>query len=104
MEVDDLTLKELGISDLEQQPLSIVYPNLEVGFKLKFGLMHLLPIFRGLVGDESNKHMKEFHIVCYNMKPFGITEKKIKLKTFPFSLVDSAKEWMYYLTLETITT
>ena len=39
---DNRTLKELATPDLDQQPLCIQYPNLEVAFELKSGLIHLL--------------------------------------------------------------
>jgi hypothetical protein len=38
------------------------------------------------------------------MKPTGVTEEQIKLRAFPFSLKDSAKDWLYYLPSESITT
>ena len=41
------TLKELATLDLDQQPLCIQYPNLEVAFELKSGLIDLLPTFHG---------------------------------------------------------
>ena len=34
----------------------------------------------------------------------GISEEQVKLRAFPFSLVDSAKEWLYYLSSGTVTT
>ncbi|KAL2232425.1 UNVERIFIED_CONTAM: hypothetical protein Sindi_1422500 [Sesamum indicum] len=44
--------------DLNQQPLCIEYPNLDVDFELKSGLIHLLPIFRGLAGlSEANRNL-----------------------------------------------
>ena len=71
--------------------------TLEVAFELKSGMIHLLPKFHGFAGKDPNKHFKEFHVVCSSMKPNGISEEQVKLRTFPFSLVDSAKEWLYYL-------
>lgn len=91
------TLKELAAPDLNQQPLCILYPDLEVDFELKSGLIHLLPKFRGLAGDDPHKHLKEFHVVCASMKPQKVTEEHIKLRAFPFSLTDLAKDWLYYL-------
>ena len=46
------TLKEHATSDLDQQPLCIQYPNLEVAFELKSGLIHLLPTFHDFAGDQ----------------------------------------------------
>ena len=43
-------------------------------------------------------------IVCSSMRPTGVTKEQIKLRAFPFSLTDSAKEWLYYLPSGTITT
>ena len=86
------TLKELATPNLDQQPLCIQYPNLEVAFELKFGLIHLLPTFHGFAGEDPNKHLKEFHVVCSSMRSTGVTEEQIKLRAFPFSLADSTRE------------
>ncbi|XP_062114663.1 uncharacterized protein LOC133825777 [Humulus lupulus] len=98
------TLKELAAPDIDQQPLCIQYAPLDVNFELKSGLIHLLPSFHGLPGEDPNNHLKEFHIVCSSMKPASVTEEQIKLRAFPFSLKDSAKEWLYYLPPGTVET
>ncbi|KAL0413444.1 UNVERIFIED_CONTAM: hypothetical protein Sradi_1546100 [Sesamum radiatum] len=94
------TIKEMTSFDLNQQPLCIEYPTLDVDFELKSGLVHLLPTFRGLAGEDPHKHLKEFHVVCSGMRPQGITEEQIKLRAFPFSLGDKAKDWLYSLPSE----
>ncbi|XP_051116119.1 uncharacterized protein LOC127241232 [Andrographis paniculata] len=38
------------------------------------------------------------------MKPPGITEKQIKLRVFPFSLKDAAKDWLFNLPARSVTT
>ena len=91
------TLRELATPNVNQQPLCIEFPNIEVAFELKSGLINLLPTFRGLAGEDPHKHLKEFHVVCSTMKPQGVTEEQIKFKVFPFSLADKAKDWIYYL-------
>ncbi|XP_062176246.1 uncharacterized protein LOC133881340 [Alnus glutinosa] len=100
------TLKKLAASDLNQQPLCITFPTLDATttFELKSGLIHLLPTFYGLTGEDPHKHLKELHVVCTSMKPTGVTEEQIKLRAFPFSLKDSAKDWLYYLPSGSITT
>ncbi|XP_062155157.1 uncharacterized protein LOC133863203 [Alnus glutinosa] len=100
------TLKELAAPDLNQQPLCITFPTLDATttFKLKSGLIHLLPTFHGLAGEDPHKHLKELHVVCTSMKPTRVTEEQIKLRAFPFSLKDSAKDWLYYLPSGSITT
>ena len=77
------TLKELAAPTLDQQPLCITYPPLEVAFELKSGMIHLLPIFHEFAREDSNKHLKKFHIVYSSMKPQGISEEQVKLREFP---------------------
>ncbi|CAH9079810.1 unnamed protein product [Cuscuta epithymum] len=99
MALETRTLRELTAPNLNQQPLCITFPTLDEGatFELKSGLIHLLPSFHGLRGEDANKHLAEFHIVCTSMKPNNVTEEQIKLRAFPFSLKDTAKDWLFYL-------
>jgi len=71
--------------------------------ELKSGLIHLLPKFHGLVGEDPHQHLKEFHIVCTTMRPSRVPEEHIKLKAFPFSLQDATKDWLYYLPPRSVT-
>ncbi|XP_027155977.1 uncharacterized protein LOC113756537 [Coffea eugenioides] len=98
------TLRELATPNVNQQPLCITFPNTEEAFELKSGLIHLLPTFRGIAGENPHKHLKEFHVVCSTMKPQGVTEDHIKLRAFPFSLADKAKDCLFYLPSGSITT
>ncbi|GJX60009.1 uncharacterized protein Tco_0291399 [Tanacetum coccineum] len=74
------TLWEMATQNINQQPLCIQYPPLTVPFELKSGLIHLLPTFHGLAGEDPHKHLKEFHVVY------------------------KAKDWLYYLPSGSITT
>ncbi|KAL3506807.1 hypothetical protein ACH5RR_032189 [Cinchona calisaya] len=38
------------------------------------------------------------------MRPIGVSEEHIKLKAFPFSLKNKAKDWLFDLSLDSITT
>ncbi|RDY08467.1 hypothetical protein CR513_07311, partial [Mucuna pruriens] len=97
VENTDRTLKELATPDVLYQPWCIQYSQLEPAqsYELKFGLIHLLPKFHGLAGEDMHKHLKEFHVVCSTMRPHGIPEDYIKMKVFPFSLDGTTKDWLY---------
>ncbi|RDX97135.1 hypothetical protein CR513_20133, partial [Mucuna pruriens] len=71
MENNDRTLKELATPNVVYQPWCIQYPQLEPAqtYELKSGLIHLLPKFHGLAGEDPHKHLKEFHVVCSTMRP-----------------------------------
>ncbi|RDX63458.1 hypothetical protein CR513_58109, partial [Mucuna pruriens] len=97
MENNDRTLKELAMPNVLYQPWYIQYPQLEPAqsYELKSRLIHLLPKFHGLEGEDLYKHPKEFHVVCSMMRPHGILEDYIKMKVFPFSLDRAIKDWLY---------
>ncbi|PIN01467.1 DNA-directed DNA polymerase [Handroanthus impetiginosus] len=101
---NERTLRELAEPDLTQQPLCIEYPQLDVPFELKSGLIHLLPTFQGLENEDPHKHLKVLHVVRSSMKPQGVTDEQIKLRAFPFSLADKAKDWLFYLSPGSVTT
>ncbi|KAK5776175.1 hypothetical protein PVK06_044134 [Gossypium arboreum] len=98
------TIRQLAAAPNEQTPLCINYPTGGTPFELKSGLIHLLPTFRGLKNENPHTHLREFHMVCSSMKPQGVPEDEIKLRAFPFSLVDTVKEWLFYLPPSSITT
>jgi len=77
------------------QPWYIQYPETKVSYELKSGLIHLLPKFHGLAGDDPHKHLKEFHVVCSTMRSHDIHEDYVKMKEFPFSQDGVAKDWLY---------
>ncbi|KAF1885895.1 hypothetical protein Lal_00043298 [Lupinus albus] len=64
------TLRELAAPDFTYDNLCIQYED--VPYVLKTGLIHLLPKFNGLAGQDPHKHLKEFHIVSSTMKPHDV--------------------------------
>ncbi|KAL4284838.1 hypothetical protein GQ457_16G009050 [Hibiscus cannabinus] len=98
------TIRQLAAAPAVQQPLCITFPQGETPFQLKTGLIHLLPTFHGLPSESPHRHLNEFHLVCSSMKPQGVSEDQIKLRAFPFSLSGLAKEWLFYLPPNSVTT
>lgn len=58
-----VTLKELAAPDISQQPLGLVFPELEKLLKLNSGFLNLLAKFNGLSGEDPHIHLKEFLVV-----------------------------------------
>ncbi|CAN6547390.1 unnamed protein product [Malus baccata var. baccata] len=108
MAVDNRTLKELSASGLDNAaPLCIQYPTAAQGktdeFELKSSLLHHIPKYHGLSMEDPNKHLKEFEVVCSSMTPVNVDGNIWKMKAFPFSLMDKAKDWLYELAPGTVT-
>ncbi|KAM1724627.1 hypothetical protein ACFX11_023056 [Malus domestica] len=100
--MDNRTLKELAASGLDNAaPLCIQYPMAAQGkteeFELKSSLLHHIPKFHGLSMEDPNKHLKKFEVVCSSMTPVTVDGSILKMKAFPFSLMDKAKDWLYEL-------
>ncbi|KAM2472181.1 hypothetical protein FF2_046476 [Malus domestica] len=108
MAVDNRTIKELSASGFDNTaPLCIQYPMATQGkteeFKLKSSLLHHIPKFHRLSMEDPNKHLKEFEVVCSSMTPVNVDGSILKMKAFPFSLMDKAKDWLYELAPGTVT-
>ncbi|KAM2151482.1 hypothetical protein ACFX1R_045923 [Malus domestica] len=108
MAVDNRTIKELSASGLDNAlPLCIQYPraaqNKTNEFELKSILLHHIPKFHGLSMEDPNKHLKEFEVVCSSMTPVNVDGSILKMKAFPFSLLEKAKDWLYELAPRTVT-
>lgn len=85
--------------------MCIEYHVAVVPFEFKSSLIHLLPRFNGLAGEDPHRRLKEFQVVCSTpLRPKGITEDHIKLRAFPFSLQGAVKDWLYYLKSNSVTT
>ncbi|CAL9005169.1 unnamed protein product, partial [Prunus brigantina] len=102
MAVDNRSIKELSASELDNAvPLCIQYPRAAAGktdeFELKSSLLHHIPRYHGLSMEDPNKHLKEFEVVCSSMTPINVDGNILKMKAFPFSLMDKAKDWLYEL-------
>uniref|UniRef100_A0A151UE40 Retrotransposon gag domain-containing protein n=1 Tax=Cajanus cajan TaxID=3821 RepID=A0A151UE40_CAJCA len=98
-----MTLREMVAPNFTYESLCIQYPEEDVPFVLKTGLIHLLPKFHGQAGEDPHKHLKEFHIFCSTMKPHDVQEDHIYLEAFPHSLEGVSKDWLYYLAPRSIT-
>ncbi|KAM2575138.1 hypothetical protein TB2_006986 [Malus domestica] len=108
MAQDTRTIKELSASGLDNAaPLCIQYPAAAQGkteeFELKSSLLHHIPKYHGLSMEDPNKHLKEFEVVCSSMTPINVDGSILKMKAFPFSLLEKAKDWLYELAPGTVT-
>ena len=81
------------------RPANVTYLAVETGktadFELRGGFFHQLPKFHGLSGEDPNRHLQQFEYCCDIMCPRGADMQLVKMKAFPFSLEDKAREWFF---------
>ena len=50
--------------------------------------LHHISKYHGLSMEDPNKHLKEFEVVCSSMTPVNVDNNILKMKAFPFSLLE----------------
>ncbi|KAK5775827.1 hypothetical protein PVK06_043772 [Gossypium arboreum] len=87
---------------------SIVRPAVAVNtFDLKSNTIQMIPQFvqfDGLQDKDPNAHLANFLEFCDTFKINGISDDVIRLRLFPFSLRNKAKQWLNSLPRGSITT
>ena len=73
-------------------------------FKIKPRTLRALPIFYGDDNAEPYKHLDEFEEICSTLRMAEFSDEILRLKLFPFSLMDRAKYWLHTLPAGSITT
>jgi len=75
-------------------------------FELKPGLIQMARelAFRGRTNEDPHKHLRSFLEICGTVKMNGVSNDAIKLRLFPFSLQDRAKDWLETIPPDSITT
>jgi Retrotransposon gag protein len=100
-------LKDFAASKAIGIHLGYTVPNVAANnFELKPSLLNMLSqhIFNGLAHDDPNQHLAMFEELCNTVKINGVEPEAIKLRVFPFSLGDKARNWLRSLHIGTIRT
>ncbi|MDN3212562.1 retrotransposon gag domain-containing protein, partial [Haemophilus sp. SZY H51] len=68
-----------------------------LNFELKPALITMVQAspFCGKTHEDANAHLQQFLEICGTFTIKGITQEAIRLRLFPFSLLEKAKQWFY---------
>ena len=72
----------------------VLPPTNATHYDLKPHIIQMLPSFYGLDHENPYSHVKKFKNICATTKFQNFFEEAVHLRLFPFSLHDSAMEWL----------
>ncbi|KAK5842209.1 hypothetical protein PVK06_004539 [Gossypium arboreum] len=102
------TMYDYAKPSLTGTKLSIVRPVVAANtFELKPNTIQMIQQFvqfDGLQDEDPNTHLANFLELCDTFKINGISDDAIRLRLFPFSLRNKAKQWLNSLPRGSITT
>ncbi len=92
---EEKMLRDYYIPEREESGSPLVYPDVAVdNFELKSGMIQWVQqscSFHRLPNEGPNNHLKTFGRVCNTIMIRGLTEDDVKLRIFPFTLMDQAQ-------------
>ncbi|KAL6177346.1 hypothetical protein ACLB2K_048872 [Fragaria x ananassa] len=87
----------------EYNPICINMPAYAPGrtnLELEFYIIKHLPVFRGLRDEDPILHLKRVEFICARLVPPNVDIAVMKLKVFPYSLMDQAKKWFLSISID----
>ncbi|KAH9672110.1 hypothetical protein KPL70_017603 [Citrus sinensis] len=105
---DARPLRDYVVPTVNGTRSSIARPTVQANnFEIKPAIIQMIQTsvqFAGMQNDDPNAHIVNFLEICDTFKQNGVSDNAIRLRLFPFSLRDKAKEWLNSLPAGTITT
>ncbi|KAF7812086.1 uncharacterized protein G2W53_033062 [Senna tora] len=97
-EEDTRAVEDYATPSAEELQSSISRPTVQATtFKIKPATIHLLQsmgTFGGAINEDPNRHILNFLEICDTNGQNGVSDKAVRLRLFPFSLRDQAREWL----------
>ncbi|KAL0428667.1 UNVERIFIED_CONTAM: hypothetical protein Slati_3041500 [Sesamum latifolium] len=101
-------MMEYSFSTADGTISSIVKPSVEANnFEIKPSIIQIIRSsvqFYGLPDEDPNKHLMNFLEICDTFRFNSVSNDAVRLRIFPFSLCDTAKDWLQSLPAGSITT
>ncbi|CAL2259889.1 unnamed protein product [Prunus armeniaca] len=101
---DNRVLGDYAQPVIPNSPSCILLPTEAKNYELKSSHFHMLPSFYGLPNEDPLSHIKEFYNVVSGLPMQGVSEANLRMRVFPYTLKDRAKNWLMTLALGSLTT
>ena len=105
MAVEGRTLRQLVFpTNMNLRPMGITIPAVTQTWDLQASFIQILPKFHGMTGEDPQRHLQDFEMVCQTQPSDHGREEYVRLVSFPFTLQDGAWDWLYTLPTGSVTT
>ncbi|CAL2239416.1 unnamed protein product [Prunus armeniaca] len=94
---DNRALEDFAQPVIPNSPSCILLPTEARNYELKSSHFHMLPSFYGLPNEDPLSHIKEFYNVVSGLPLQGVSEANLRMRVFPYTLKDRAKNWLMTL-------
>ncbi|CAL2238234.1 unnamed protein product [Prunus armeniaca] len=101
---DNRALEDYAQPVIPNSPSCILLPTEARNYELKSSHFHMLPSFYGLPNEDPLSHIKEFYNVVSGLPLQGVSEANLRMRVFPYTLKDRAKNWLMTLAPGSLTT
>ncbi|CAL9000990.1 unnamed protein product [Prunus brigantina] len=101
---DNRALEDYAQPVIPNSPSCILLPTEARNYELKSSHFHVLPSFYGLPNEDPLSHIKEFYNVVSGLPLQGVSEANLRMRVFPYTLKDKAKNWLMTLAPGSLTT
>ncbi|CAL8993219.1 unnamed protein product, partial [Prunus brigantina] len=101
---DNRALEDYAQPIIPNSPSCILLPTEARNYELKSSHFHMLPSFYGLPNEDPLSHIKEFYNVVSGLPLQGVSEANLRMRVFPYTLKDRAKNWLMTLAPGSLTT
>jgi len=91
------TLSEFSAPSTSQVPVGHAVNTGDVNFENKTGLINMVQAspFCGKANEDASAHLQQFLELSGTFTIRGVSEDAIRLRLFPFSLLERGKQWFY---------
>ena len=86
------------------RPMGITLPAVTQNWDIHANFIQILPKFHGMPGEDPQRHLQDFEMVCQTQPSDHGREEYVRLVSFPFTLQDGARDWLYTLPTGAVTT
>ncbi|KAB2615360.1 hypothetical protein D8674_021948 [Pyrus ussuriensis x Pyrus communis] len=96
--VNPRPMKEFALPVVETSPSCILLNAIAINYELKNTHYNMLPSFYGVASEDPLSFVRDFYATIRTFPLQGLREDQLRMRCFPYTMKDKAKQWLMSLT------